>query len=163
MSRDILAYYLAGIPRIHSTRAGTGEISYYGCLAGALNAVGTTLKPRVFCVPNLRNRGAGFPDMGLFAGADVGATDEWRQGRPPDRGVVEIDDVPAPLDVKLGSGQVARYLEKYGLVLVTNFRAFVLLGRDKRWLREAEPCPLLLPLLRCLSGGSHLKDTLRGR
>lgn len=60
-----------------AARAGTGEISYYGCLAGALNAVGATLKPRVFCVPNLRNRGAGFPDMGLFADAEVGATDQW--------------------------------------------------------------------------------------
>jgi hypothetical protein len=136
MSRDILADYLAGIARIRGTGAGTGEISYYGCLAGALNAVGATLKPRVFCVPNLRNRGAGFPDMGLFAGADAGASDGWLEGRPPDRGVVEIDDIPAALDVKLGSAQVARYLAAYGLVLVTNFRAFVLLGRDASGQRE---------------------------
>ena len=130
LSRDILTEYLAGIARIRDTGAGTGEISYYGCLAGALNAIGATLKPRVFCVPNLRNRGVGFPDMGLFAGADVGAADQWPEGRPPDRGVVEIDDIPAPLAVKLRSEQVARYLARYGLVLVTNFRDFVLLGQD---------------------------------
>ena len=130
MSQNALDDYLAAITRIQGTGAGTGEISYYGCLAAALNAVGGTLKPRVFCVPNLRNRGAGFPDMGLFAGAELGAGDEWPKGRPPDRGVVEIDDIPAPIDVKLASEQVARYLGSYGLVLVTNFREFVLLGRD---------------------------------
>ena len=67
MTRNILSDYLAEIARIHATRAGTAEISYYGALAGALNASGERLKPRVFCVPNLRNQGAGFPDMGLFA------------------------------------------------------------------------------------------------
>ena len=66
MQRNILTDYLAEIARIRATRAGTGEISYYGALAGALNAAGERLKPRVFCVPNLRNRGSGFPDMGLF-------------------------------------------------------------------------------------------------
>ncbi len=45
--------------RIRATRAGTGESSYYGALTGALNAAGERLKPRVFCVPNLRNRGSG--------------------------------------------------------------------------------------------------------
>ena len=67
MTQNVLSDYLAEIARIRATRAGTGEISYYGALAGALNACGEKLKPRVFCVPNLRNRGAGFPDMGLFA------------------------------------------------------------------------------------------------
>src|ERR1700759_2375530 len=44
----ILSDYLGEIARIRATRAGTGEISYYGALAGAFNAVGATLKPRVF-------------------------------------------------------------------------------------------------------------------
>ena len=63
-TRNILSDYLGKIARIRATRAGTGEISYYGALTGAFNACGEKLKPRVFCVPNLRNRGAGFPDMG---------------------------------------------------------------------------------------------------
>lgn len=128
MARNVLSDYLAEIARIHATRAGTGEISYYGALAGALNASGERLKPRVFCVPNLRNRGAGFPDMGLFVGAGVQASDEWPTGRPPERGVVEVDDIPADLSLKLGSEQVRRYLAEYGLVLVTNYRDFALLG-----------------------------------
>ena len=46
--------------------------------------------------------------------------------------MVEIDDIPADLSLKLGSAQVRRYLAAYGLVLVTNYRDFVLLGRDAR-------------------------------
>ena len=44
----------------------------------------------------------------------------------------EVDDIPADLSVKSGSEQVRRYLAAYGLVLVTNYRDFVLLGRDAR-------------------------------
>ena len=130
--QHILSDYLAEIARIRATRAGTGEISYYGALTGALNAAGERLKPRVFCVPNLRNRGAGFPDMGLFVVARGHVPEDWPLTQPPERGVVEVDDIPADLSVKLGSAQVLRYLNSYGLVLVTNFRDFVLLGRDAR-------------------------------
>jgi hypothetical protein len=130
MRQNILSDYLSEIARIRATRAGTGEISYYGALTGALNAAGETLKPRVFCVPNLRNRGPGFPDMGLFVVARGLAPEEWPEGRPPERGVVEVDDIPADLSVKLGSDQVQRYLAAFGLVLVTNYRDFVLLGPD---------------------------------
>ncbi len=42
-----------------------------------------------------------------------------------------MDDIPADLAVKQGSEQVRRYLAAYGLVLVTNYRDFVLLGRDR--------------------------------
>jgi hypothetical protein len=37
MTQTILSGYLAQIARIRATRAGTGEISYYGALTGALN------------------------------------------------------------------------------------------------------------------------------
>jgi hypothetical protein len=136
MTRNVLSQYLSEIARVRATGAGTGEMSYYPALAGALNAIGGDLKPRVFCVPNLRDTGAGFPDIGLFAGLGAAAPAEWPEGRPPDRGVVEVDDIPAPLSVKLGSRQVADYLGQYGLVLVTNYREFVLLGRDARGERE---------------------------
>ena len=136
MTRNVLSDYLAEIARVRATRAGTGEISYYGALTGAFNAIGAELKPHVFCVPNLRNRGAGFPDMGLFAGAQAAAADTWPEGRPPERGVVEVDDIPAPLTKKLASKQVADYLAAYGLVLVTNYRQFELLGRDAAGRRE---------------------------
>ncbi|MGA9867495.1 MAG: type ISP restriction/modification enzyme, partial [Acetobacteraceae bacterium] len=130
MPRPVLADYLDQIARIHATGAGTGEISYYGALAGALNAIGETLKPRVFCVPNLRDRGAGFPDMGLFPTARARAPMDWPEGQAPERGVIEIDDIPADIGIKLNSAQIARYLAEYHLVLVTNYRDFVLLGQD---------------------------------
>ncbi len=132
MKRNILSDYLAEIARIHATRAGTGEVSYYGALAGALNAAGEELKPRVFCVPNLSNRGSGFPDMGLLVVARGHPPEDWPEARSPERGVVEVDDIPADLSVKLRSTQVRRYLAAYGLVLVTNYRDFELLGRDAR-------------------------------
>lgn len=122
MPQQILSDYLAEIARIRATRAGTGEISYYGALTGALNAAREGLKPRVFCVPNLRNRGSGFPDMGLFVAARGMPLEEWPEARAPERGVVEADDIPADLSVKSGSAQVRRYLAAYGLVweLVTS-------------------------------------------
>jgi hypothetical protein len=89
MSRTVLADYLNEIARIRGTGAGIREISYYGALAGALNAVGQTLKPRVFCIQNLRNTGAGFPDLGLFVaqrGLDLA---DWPEGRPPDRRAID--------------------------------------------------------------------------
>jgi hypothetical protein len=136
MKTTILSDYLAEIARIRATRAGTGEISYYGALAGALNAAGEGLRPRVFCVPNLSNRGSGFPDMGLFVVARGHAPEDWPDAQPPERGVVEVDDIPADLATKRDSAQVAGYLAAYGLVLVTNYRGFVLLGRDARGRRE---------------------------
>jgi hypothetical protein len=130
MTDRILSEYLAEIARIRATRAGTGEVSYYGAMAGALNAAGERLAPRVFCVPNLRNSGAGFPDLGLFVAGGAAPPPDWPEGAAPERGVVEIDDIPADIGVKLQSRQVKLYLAKYGLVLVTNYRDFALLGRD---------------------------------
>jgi hypothetical protein len=130
VDRNILAEYLAEIARIRGTRAGTNEISYYGALTGALNTAGARLKPRVFCVPNLADRGAGFPDMGLFVVTRGHPPEGWPEAHPPDRGVVEVDDIPTALRVKLGSKQVRDYLAAYQLVLVTNYREFVLLGKD---------------------------------
>jgi Type ISP C-terminal specificity domain/N-6 DNA Methylase len=130
--QNILSDYLSEIARIRATRAGTGEISYYGALTGALDAAGELVKPRVFCVPNLSSKGAGFPDMGLFVAARGLPVDDWPDARRPDRGVVEVDDIPASIGVKMGSDQVRRYLDNYGLVLVTNYRDFELLGLDPR-------------------------------
>ena len=132
MSRNVLSDYLAEIARIRATRAGTGEISYYPALTGALNSIGERLKPRVFCVSNLRNRGAGYPDMGLFVAERGRAPDDWPESRPPERGVVEVDDIDTDVSSKRASAQVGRYLARYGLVLVTNYRDFLLLGNDAR-------------------------------
>ena len=98
--------------------------------AGALlTAVGATLRPKVFCVQELADQGAGHPDFGLYAARQVqkGAP---RDGQTPERGVV---DVKSPVDdawLTAAGGQAGRYWERYRLVLVTNARDFVLLGED---------------------------------
>ena len=59
--------YFADLRRIRSSGGATGERSYYPPLTNLLNAVGTTLKPKVFCVSELAHQGAGHPDLGLYA------------------------------------------------------------------------------------------------
>ena len=49
----------------------TGERSSYGPLANLLNDVGASLKPKVFCVGELADQGAGHPDFGLYAAKQV--------------------------------------------------------------------------------------------
>ena len=111
---------------------GVAETSGYPALSNLLNEIGKTLKPKVRCVINPANVGAGIPDGGLFTPDQFQkATDAApKQGQLPARGVVEVkgpaDDVPTIAR----SEQVKRYSAKYGLVLVTNYRDFLLLGRD---------------------------------
>ena len=45
--------YLDDLRRIRTSGGATGERSSYGPLANLLNAVGATLKPKVFCVGEL--------------------------------------------------------------------------------------------------------------
>lgn len=130
VENDILKDYLAEVARVRATGAGTSETSYYGTLQGALNAVGAALSPRVYCLAQMSGS-AGFPDFGLFTdvqSARGGLATVWAAGGPvPERGVVEADDIPAPLSIKRGSAQVANYLLAYGLVLITNYRDFELI------------------------------------
>ena len=50
--------YFTGLRRMRASGGATGERSSYGPLAALLNAVGATLKPRVFCVGELADQGA---------------------------------------------------------------------------------------------------------
>ena len=59
--------YFTDLRRIRASGGATGERSSYPALAGLLNAVGATLKPKVFCVVELANQGAGHPDIGLYS------------------------------------------------------------------------------------------------
>ena len=80
--------YFADLARIHASGGATGERSGYGPLANLLNAVGATLKPKVFCVGELADQGAGHPDFGLYAAHQV-QRGRPRQGQTPEGGVVE--------------------------------------------------------------------------
>ena len=68
--------YFDDLRRVRASGGSTGERSSYGPLANLLNAVGVTLKPKVFCVGELADQGAGHPDFGLYTAKQV------QKGRP---------------------------------------------------------------------------------
>ena len=121
--------YFADLGRVHASGGATGERSSYGPLANLLNAVGATLKPKVFCVGELADQGAGHPDFGLYAAKQV-QKGRPREGQTPERGVVEVKPAADDAWLTAEGAQVSRYWGRYRLVLVTNTRDFVLLGED---------------------------------
>ena len=115
--------------RIRASGGATGERSSYGPLENLLKAVGATLRPKVFCVGELADQGAGHPDFGLYTAKQV-QRGRPREGQVPERGVVEVKSTGEHLDAVGVREQVARYWGRYGLVLVTNLREFALVGPD---------------------------------
>ena len=126
-----LATYLRELRDIRSSGANVSETSFYGPLANLLSDVGRTLKPRVRCIIHPKNQGAGIPDGGFFTADQLPRTGEPDLHAPlPARGVMEVKAAGDDAWQTARSAQVARYLDTYGQVLVTNYRDFVLLGRD---------------------------------
>ena len=125
----IVESYLDDLRRIRASGGATGERSYYPPLNNLFDAVGATLKPKVYCVGELAQQGAGHPDFGLYAAKQL-QKGRPREGQLPECGVVEVK--PAGDDAWLTAvrAQVSRYWTRYRLVLVTNTRDFVLLGED---------------------------------
>ena len=133
--------YFADLRQVRASGGATGERSSYTPLANLLNAVGATLKPKVFCVGELADQGAGHPDFGLYGAKQV-QRGRPREGQTPEHGVVEVKaaGVGASRGVGASSGgdvwltaagdQISRYWNRYRLVLVTNARDFVLVGED---------------------------------
>ena len=119
--------YFADLRRVRASGGATGERSIYGPLANLLNAVGATLKPKVFCVGELADQGAGHPDFGLYAAKQL-QKGTPREGQAPERGVVEVKSAGDDAWLVADSDQVNRYWGRYQLVLVTNTRDFVLVG-----------------------------------
>ena len=119
--------YFADLRRVRASGGATGERSIYGPLANLLNAVGATLKPKVFCVGELADQGAGHPDFGLYAAKQL-QKGTPREGQAPERGVVEVKSAGDDAWLIADSDQVNRYWGRYQLVLVTNTRDFVLVG-----------------------------------
>ena len=122
--------YFADLGKVRASGGSTGELSSYGPLGNLLNAVGATLKPKVFCVSAMANQGAGHPDFGLYAAKQV-QKGRVREGQAPERGVVEVKGADDDAWVTADGAQVSRYWGRYGLVLVTNLRDFVLVGEGR--------------------------------
>ena len=125
--------YFKDLRDIHQSGGGVEEESYYGSLEKLLNGIGKGLKPQVRCIIQLKNRGAGHPDGGLFTKEqwDYGNEQAPLLGQVPARGVIEIKPTSDDTWVTAESGQVSKYWKKYQLVLVTNYRDFVLIGKDQ--------------------------------
>ena len=121
--------YFADLRRVRASGGGTGERSYYPALANLLGAVGHGLKPKVFCVLEGADQGAGHPDYALYTAKQV-QKGRPRDGQVPERGVVEVKGVGDDAWLTANSDQVSRYWGRYRLVLVTNLRDFVLVGAD---------------------------------
>ena len=121
--------YFGDLGRLRASGGATGERSTYPPLTALLNAVGATLKPKVFCVSELADHGAGHPDLGLYAARQV-QRGRVREGQIPERGVIEVKSADDDAWLTADSDQVSRYRGRYRLVLVTNTRDFVLVGED---------------------------------
>ncbi len=135
--------YFADLRRIRDSGGATDERSLYPPLSTLLNAVGDTLKPKVHCVSDMADQGAGHPDFGLYvkrrsSGSRSRAVKKPSDGDLPERGVVEVKPLSDDAWLTAEGDQVSRYWERYRLVLVTNYRDFVLLGEDA----QSHPTPL---------------------
>lgn len=125
-----LEKYLTQLAAIRNTGAGTAETSYYPPLVELLDAIGHTLKPKVRAVNQLANTGAGIPDGGLFAESQFKKRGdaEPQPGQMPERGVIEIKPPKEEVAAIADTNQISKYWQKYKLVLVTNYRDFLLVG-----------------------------------
>jgi hypothetical protein len=136
MPENLIERYLTDMGEVRGTRSNVPETSFYPALERLLSDIGKNLSPKVRCVINLANRGAGLPDGGLFSAdqfrrktRDADAKENPFLVQNPSRGVIEAK--PPAEDVRrvADTGQVERYWKRYGMVLVTNFRAFALIGK----------------------------------
>ena len=126
----IVETYLADLRRIRASGGATAETSSYTPLENLLNAVGGGLRPKVFCVGQLRDQGAGHPDFGLYAAKQVQRGGQPKDDQLPEHGVVEVKSAEDDAWLTAESAQVSSYLGRYRLVLVTNYREFVLVDQD---------------------------------
>ena len=145
--------YFTDLQRVRASGSATGERSSYGPLANLLNSVGGALRPKVFCVGELADQGAGHPDFGIYAAKQV-QKGQPRAGQVPERGVVEVKSADDDAWLTAEGDQVSRYWKRYGLVLVTNTRDFVLVGED------TEGRPARLETLRLAASAGEFEQRL---
>ena len=145
MTDNLIEHYLTEVAEVRATRANVPETSFYPALEKLLTHVGNGLNPKVRCVIHLANRGAGIPDGGLFTADQLSrkarqaeTVDNPFLAQNPARGVIEAKPPTADVGQVAGSEQVEKYWRQYGMVLVTNFRSFALIGKGL----SGQPCIL---------------------
>lgn len=120
-----LSTYLGKIRMIQGSGLASDERSYYPALDALFQEVGAGLNPRVGPIHDVADQGAGHPDYVL----QVETTKDTRAS-------VEAKPAFMEVDVISQSQQVKRYLDHYGLCLVTNLRAFALVRKTKNGTAE---------------------------
>ncbi|MHB8843945.1 MAG: type ISP restriction/modification enzyme [Nitrospirota bacterium] len=136
MHENLIERYLTDMGEVRGSRSNVPETSFYPALERLLSDIGKHLSPKVRCVINLANRGAGLPDAGLFSADQFrrkartdDAKDDPFLNQNPSRGVIEAKPLAEDVHKIAETGQVERYWNRYGMVLVTNYRAFALIGK----------------------------------
>ncbi|MEH6758319.1 MAG: type ISP restriction/modification enzyme [Parasphingorhabdus sp.] len=124
---QIAEEFFESVRRVRALGAGTPETAYYPALHALFERVGGSLSPKVLGLSQLANTGAGSPDFGLFAASQI-QKGEPRAGQMPERGVVEVKAVADESLFTSTPKQLSKYYDAYGLVFVTNLRAFQLVG-----------------------------------
>jgi SAM-dependent methyltransferase len=125
----LVSTYFSDLRDKHGLGAGTPERSYYPAVSKLLDAIGERLKPKVLCLSDLSNTGAGQPDFGLYVANQV-QKGEPKKGQAPERGVIEMKSVKEDAWLTADTKQVSKYWGAYRLVIVTNLRDFLILGED---------------------------------
>jgi hypothetical protein len=126
--------YLRDLSEIRAAGGGTKETSYYGPLERLFNAIGASagIRPHIRCIMQLRSLGADHPDGGLFTADQYARQPSVGKilAQAPARGAIEAKPTNQEVNDVADSKQVRKYLDRYNQVLVTNFRSFLLVGRD---------------------------------
>lgn len=116
-----LSTYLGKIRMIYGSGLASDERSYYPALDALFQEVGAGLNPKVTPIHDVADAGAGHPDYVL----QVETTKDTRAS-------VEAKPASMEVDAIAKSPQVRRYLDHYGLCLVTNLRDFALVREVKK-------------------------------
>jgi len=121
MSRDkhTVQSYLESLQRVRGTGKATEEQSYKSKLEALLTGIGTAQDPELFATMELKQEGAGQPDLGIFEKKSKNLR-LVVEAKPTKENIYDIAD----------GRQVSKYWQRYGYVLVTNFREFLLVARD---------------------------------
>jgi len=126
-----LESYLQELRTIRLSGGAVKETAYYPALSNLLNQIGKQLKPKVRCIVQLQDTGAGLPDGGLFSDDQIRANlTDIVTGAIPARGAIEAKPTSHDAWRVAESNQVKDYWSRYRQVLVTNYRDFLLVGAD---------------------------------
>jgi len=108
-----LENFLTAVNGVHNTQGGTQERSYYAAISNLLDSIGAGIKPKVRCVMELKNIGAGNPDGGLFTPDQFDRkTGSIKNLGAPSRGVIEVKAPSEAVDDTATTKQIEKYWDR---------------------------------------------------